>query len=146
LSDATTHHCQVSVTAGSADEAGELGRTAVEAGLAACAQVSGPIASTYRWKGEIESAVEWVCVLKTTTANVTPLIASLRMAHRYDTPEIIVVPIENGDPDYLAWITDETRPRDATPGRDPGTRPRDATPGRDPGSDPGTPTRDTTRE
>lgn len=82
---------------------------AVEARLAACAQVSGPITSTYWWNGEIESTVEWVCALKTTTAHVVPLMARLRDAHSYDTPEIIVTAIEDGDPDYLEWITDVTR-------------------------------------
>jgi periplasmic divalent cation tolerance protein len=100
----------VTFTAATADEADGLGRMAVEARLAACAQVSGPVTSTYRWKGEVVSAVEWTGVLKTTAAHVASLVERLRAAHSYDTPEIVVTTIEAGDPDYLEWITAETGP------------------------------------
>ncbi len=100
--------CQVSVTAGSPEEAGRLGVAAVEARLAACAQVSGPITSTYRWRGSIESAQEWLCVLKTTAGLVAPLMEQLRAAHGYDTPEIVSTSIEHADPDYAQWVEAQT--------------------------------------
>ena len=105
-----TGRFQVSVTAPDAGEAGRLGAMAVESRLAACAQVAGPITSTYWWSGAITSATEWVCVLKTTEAMVTPLVAALRAAHSYDVPEIIATPIVAGDADYLDWIGAEVRP------------------------------------
>lgn len=71
---------------------------------AACAQVEGPIESTYRWEDRVERATEWYCHLKTTLAAVPALSARLRELHPYDTPEIIAVPIVDGDPDYLRWI------------------------------------------
>jgi len=101
---------QVSVTAPDAAEATRLGTMAVESRLAACAQVSGPIASTYWWEGVITTATEWVCVLKTTSALLAPLVAALRAAHPYEVPEIIATPIVAGDADYLAWIAAESRP------------------------------------
>jgi periplasmic divalent cation tolerance protein len=102
--------CQVSVTASSEEEASRLGAMAVEARLAACAQVSGPIASTYRWEGAVASAREWLCVLKTTAALVPALAAAVRAAHSYDTPEIVALPVVGGDDRYLAWVQAETRP------------------------------------
>jgi len=81
---------------------------AVEERLAACAQVSGPITSTYRWHGEVESAQEWLCVLKTTSVLLDPLCGALKLAHSYETPEIIATAIDAGDPDYLAWVAGET--------------------------------------
>jgi len=104
-----TGRVQVSVTAPDPDEAGRLGAMAVEARLAACAQVSGPITSTYWWSGQITSGTEWVCVLKTTEALVPLLMAALRAAHSYEVPEIIATPVAAGDPDYLAWIGAEVR-------------------------------------
>ncbi|HUY22966.1 MAG TPA: divalent-cation tolerance protein CutA [Acidimicrobiales bacterium] len=104
-------HFQVRLTAPDADEASHLGNMAVESRLAACAQVSGPITSTYWWQGGITSTTEWVCQLKTTAARLTPLIDALRAAHSYDVPEIIATPIVAGDADYLAWIDEETRAR-----------------------------------
>ncbi|MFE3204085.1 divalent cation tolerance protein CutA [Embleya sp. NPDC059237] len=32
-------------------------------------------------------------------------------AHTYDTPEVIQLPITAGSAAYLAWLTDETKPR-----------------------------------
>jgi periplasmic divalent cation tolerance protein len=102
-------HYQVTMTAATEDEATRLGRMVVERRLAACAQVSGPITSTYRWAGEITSASEWVCTMKTTSDRLDPLFAALRDAHSYEVPEIIAVPIAAGDPDYLAWVEDGSR-------------------------------------
>jgi periplasmic divalent cation tolerance protein len=99
---------QVSLTTGSAEEAQRLGAMAVEGRLAACAQVSGPISSTYRWHGSVETAVEWVCTLKTTATLVKRLTEALAEAHSYDVPEILATRIDGGDPRYLDWIGAET--------------------------------------
>ncbi len=99
----------MSLTAPSLDEAARLGRSAVENRLAACAQVFGPIASTYWWEGEVRSAEEWSCQLKTTRALLRRLTESLRASHSYDVPEIVAVPIDDGDPAYHGWIEGETR-------------------------------------
>jgi periplasmic divalent cation tolerance protein len=100
---------QVSVTAPSEEEAGSLGRMAVEHRLAACAQVSGPISSTYWWEGEVTSASEYVCTLKTSGARLPALLDAVAQAHTYEVPEIVAVRIAAGDSGYLAWIGDETR-------------------------------------
>lgn len=107
------HHLQVSVTASSPDEARRLGSMAVERRLAACAQVSGPVTSTYWWEGEVTTAQEWVCVLKTRSSLLVSLTEALREAHSYEVPEIIATPI-GGDAAYLGWIDDETREADRT--------------------------------
>ena len=76
----------------------------MEERLAACAQVVGPISSTYRWKGRIEQATEWYCNLKTTKTRLTALTARIRELHPYDLPEIIAIRIQDGDEEYLRWI------------------------------------------
>ena len=60
-------YCQVITTTDSREAADTLGRFAVEARVAACAQVVGPITSTYWWEGKIETAEEWQVIFKTTT-------------------------------------------------------------------------------
>ncbi len=80
----------------------------VERRLAACAQVVGPITSTYRWEGKVEEAEEWLVLLKTTADLFDELAAGVREVHSYDVPEIIAVPVQEGSADYLAWITQET--------------------------------------
>jgi periplasmic divalent cation tolerance protein len=101
--------CQVTTTVDSREAADRLAALLVEARLAACAQVSGPISSTYRWQGRIETATEWACVLKTTVARLPALEARIRAEHPYQVPEIVAVPIVAGDPAYLAWIDDGVR-------------------------------------
>ena len=96
--------CQVTTTLPDRAAAERMAGVMVEEGLAACAQVAGPIESTYRWEGKVDRATEWYCHLKTTLARAPALRVRLRELHPYDTPEIIAVPIVDGDPDYLRWI------------------------------------------
>jgi periplasmic divalent cation tolerance protein len=100
---------QVQTTTDSRAEAVELARAAVEARLAACAQVVGPIASTFWWEGEIERAEEWLLLLKLPAAGFQALADFLTEQHSYDEPEIAALPIVVGSEGYLSWIQEETR-------------------------------------
>jgi periplasmic divalent cation tolerance protein len=95
---------QVTTTLPDEAAAHQVGSRLVEERLAACAQVLGPVASTYRWKGKIEQAAEWYCNLKTTKSRLSALTKRIRELHPYEVPEIIAVPIRQGNPDYLEWI------------------------------------------
>ena len=109
--DAAGQYLQVQTTTDSRAEAVELGRAAVEARLAACAQVAGPVASTYWWEGGIERAEEWLVLLKTPADRFAELTAFLTERHSYDEPEIVALPIVAGSASYLSWIREETIPR-----------------------------------
>jgi periplasmic divalent cation tolerance protein len=100
---------QVSTTVDSAETAQHLATTAVERGLAACAQVSGPLESTYRWQGRVESAREWQVVCKTSVAGTAALLAHLRAAHPYEVPELLVTAVVDGEPDYLRWVVEQVQ-------------------------------------
>ena len=100
-------HVQVLTAAGSREEAATIAAALVEGRLAACVQVLGPVRSTYRWEGAIESAEEWLCLAKTTTARASQAVAEIGRLHSYDSPEITVMPITAGSRPYLAWIDDE---------------------------------------
>jgi periplasmic divalent cation tolerance protein len=108
---AAGQYLQVQTTTDSRAEAVELGRTAVEARLAACAQVAGPVASTYWWEGGIERAEEWLVLFKTPADRFAELTAFLTERHSYDEPEIVALPIVGGSASYLSWIREETVPR-----------------------------------
>lgn len=103
-------HLTVLTTTDSSEKAETLARGAVEARVAACAQINGPVTSVYRWQGAIETDAEWQVLLKTTAARYEQLEAYIRSAHDYDTPEIIATPVVRGGADYLAWVTAETTP------------------------------------
>ena len=89
-------------------DAERLARDLVERRLAACVQVLGPISSTYRWRGEIETAEEWLCLIKTTTARFDALAAHIETNHGYETPELTAVPVDHGSTAYLAWVSSAT--------------------------------------
>ena len=99
---------QVQTTTDSRAEAVELARAAVELRLAACAQVSGPVASTYWWEDSVERAEEWLLTLKLPAAGFQALAEFITRRHSYDEPEIVALPIIAGSEPYLAWIEEET--------------------------------------
>lgn len=97
----------VNTTIDSEQGAARIARQAVEARLAACAQVL-PIRSTYRWKGEVEQADEFLVLMKTKRELAGELSSLVRGLHTYEVPELVVTPILGGDSDYLEWIDTET--------------------------------------
>ena len=103
MADLEVQYLQVQTTTDSRAEAMELSRAAVEARLAACAQVAGPVASMYWWDGGLERAEEWLVLLK------LPV-------DRYDEPEIVALPIVAGSATYLTWMREETRRADGASG------------------------------
>jgi periplasmic divalent cation tolerance protein len=102
---------QVQTTTDSRAEAMELAQAAVEGRLAACAQVAGPIASTYWWEDGLEKAEEWMVMLKLPADRFDDLAEFLSERHSYDDPEIIATPIVAGSQSYLDWLSEETRPQ-----------------------------------
>jgi periplasmic divalent cation tolerance protein len=97
-------------TTDSAEEAERLASVLVEARLAACVQIAGPVRSVFRWEGAVSVEPEWQLWLKTDAARVDDLTARLLAEHTYDVPEVLVLPVLGGHGPYLAWVTDETAP------------------------------------
>jgi periplasmic divalent cation tolerance protein len=97
---------QVLTTAASEAEAERIAAALVEARLAACVQVVGPIVSHYRWQGAVEREREWQCLAKTTMARFAEVEAAIRELHSYEEPEIVATPILAGSPGYLGWLVD----------------------------------------
>ena len=98
----------VVTTTGSAEEAERLARGLVEARLAACVQIVGPIRSAFRWGGSVSVEAEWQLVAKTAAARVDELTTWLTAEHSYEVPEVIAVPVVGGHAPYLRWVTEET--------------------------------------
>jgi periplasmic divalent cation tolerance protein len=99
-----SEYVQVLTAAGTREEAERIAGALLEARLAACVQLIGPIVSRYWWKGGLESAEEWLCVVKTAGRRFDQLAAAIRDVHSYEIPEITALPITRGTADYLAWI------------------------------------------
>ncbi|MET8156186.1 divalent-cation tolerance protein CutA [Sphaerisporangium sp. NPDC005289] len=105
-----SEYVQVQVAVDERAKAAELAASAVRARLAACVQIVGPVTSVFRWKGEVETAEEYLLLIKTTRERSGELSEHIRRAHPYETPEIILLPVEGGLPAYLRWIDEETSP------------------------------------
>lgn len=100
---------EIITTVDTMEEAEKIARAVVEKNLVACAQISGPIVSIYRWKGNVEQAKEWRITMKSRKdlyGNIEKTIMSL---HPYEVPEIIAIPILEGSEKYLEWIKETTR-------------------------------------
>ena len=91
-------------TCASEEEAARLARSLVDERLAACVSVVPRIRSYYRWKGAIESADEFLLVIKTSRPLFPALSTALQKAHSYEVPEVIALPVVDGSPNYLDWL------------------------------------------
>ena len=100
---------QVATTFDAVDEAEALASSAVEARLAACAQVEGPVTSVYRWDGAVQKDREWRVTSKTTAALADRLTEYIVREHSYDVPEVLVTSVVGGHQTYLEWVRSETQ-------------------------------------
>jgi len=104
-------HIQVVTTTETQEDARRIARALVEARLASCVQIIGPIESTYHWKGAIETNREWQCMIKTRLDRFTQVDATIRRLHPYEVPEVFALPMVAGSRDYLKWIDAEVSSR-----------------------------------
>ena len=94
----------VLTTAGSEEEAGKIARQLVERGLAACVNIIPRVESIYRWQGKVESAQEWLLIIKTTATRFPAVRDAIRELHSYELPECIAFSVEDGSLPYLKWL------------------------------------------
>jgi len=98
----------VLTTCGSKEEAEKIAQALVERRLAACVNMVPAIESVYRWEGKVESATEWLLLIKTTAGRFEAVREAIREMHSYDLPECVMISIEGGSPEYLKWIEENT--------------------------------------
>ena len=100
---------QVSTTVDNEKTANKIANTLLEKRLASCIQVLGPVKSSYWWKGKIEHAREWCCLIKARTRDYRSIERTIRAEHPYDVPEILAFSVVSGHSAYLEWICKETK-------------------------------------
>ena len=98
----------VLTTCGSKEEGEKIAHALVERRLAACVNIVPAIESLYRWQGKVESATEWLLLIKTTAGRFEAVREAIRELHSYDLPECIMISIEGGSAEYLKWIEENT--------------------------------------
>lgn len=98
----------VFITASSYEEARKIGDALVSQRKAACVNIVPRVNSLFWWKGKIEDAEESLLVVKTRAKLFPDVVSTVKGIHSYEVPEIIALPIIEGNPDYLKWIDEET--------------------------------------
>jgi periplasmic divalent cation tolerance protein len=89
-------------------EAERIGKAVLERRLAACVNILPAMISHYWWQGTIERAEEVVMIIKTRASLAESVRAAVKEMHSYETPAILMLPIEGGEPGYLSWMMEET--------------------------------------
>lgn len=102
-------YCTIFTTVPSREDGVKLARLLVAKKLAACANLLNGVESYFWWKKKIETAYECLLIFKTEAAKSKPAISTLKKLHPYQVPEIIVLPIVDGYPPYLKWISDSLK-------------------------------------
>ena len=90
-------------------DANRFARVLVEERLAACVTAHLGVRSVYRWRGAIEEDQEQLVMIKTTRDRIAALRDRMRKLHPAEVPELVVVPVVDGNPAYLAWVAESTR-------------------------------------
>lgn len=87
----------------------EAARDAVDAGLAACANLLGPCRSLYMWAGERREEAEWPVIFKTALPLRDRLIDRIAARHSYDVPAISSWTTDAVLPAYADWVGEVTK-------------------------------------
>ena len=96
-------------TIDSEKEAKKIAKALVETHIAACVNIIPKITSIYEWKEETCEEEELLLVIKTQQNRLEELKVTLEELHPYEVPELIVLPITDGLPDYLSWLLANTK-------------------------------------
>ena len=95
-------------TAGSQEEASKIAHALVERRLAACVNIVQRIEAVYRWQGKVETAEEWLLLIKTQADLFERVRDAVKELHSYDLPECVMLEVTAGSQQYLNWIVENT--------------------------------------
>ena len=98
----------VLTTCNSSGIASSIAETLVSNKLAACVNIMNDIESVYQWQGKIEHDKEILLIIKTKQVLFSQVEQTIQELHDYELPEIIAVPIEAGEKNYLNWLQSAT--------------------------------------
>ncbi|AJJ12570.1 divalent-cation tolerance protein CutA [Yersinia rohdei] len=72
--------------------------------LAACATLLPGATSIYYWEGKLQQEYEVQLLFKSNASHQQALLSYIKQHHPYQTPELLVLPVRDGDKDYLSWL------------------------------------------
>jgi periplasmic divalent cation tolerance protein len=104
-----TEYIQVFTTVGNKVDAEKIARSLVAEKLAACVQIVGPLTSYFQWQGKLDTAGEYLCLIKSRNDLFAELETVIKDLHPYEVPEILAIPVVKGGKEYLDWVAAELR-------------------------------------
>ena len=102
-------YCIINCTVENKSTAVEISKKLLSKKLIACCSIIPSVLSVYHWKGEVKEDNEVLMVMKTETELFSAIEEEIKKMHSYDIPEIICIPIINGNREYLDWVDKETK-------------------------------------
>jgi periplasmic divalent cation tolerance protein len=87
----------------------KIARALIQERLAGCVNLVPGVVSTFRWEGEVKQENELLMIIKTGAGRFEAVRAAITMLHPYDTPEVVALHIEEGDPRYIDWLVENSR-------------------------------------
>ncbi len=104
--DVSSDFLVVLVTVGSSENAESIASTLVGERLSACVNVISPVTSYYVWQDELRRDAEVLLIIKSTVDNYPALEKRILELHTYEVPEILAIRVDDGNPDYLGWLSE----------------------------------------
>ncbi|XP_030825548.1 protein CutA homolog [Camarhynchus parvulus] len=98
------------VTCPNLSVATELARSLVQQRLADCVNIIPGVTSVYTWQGKLEEDSEVLLMIKTRSSRVPALSDFVRSHHPYEVPEVVALPVAQGNAPYLRWVRDSVPP------------------------------------
>jgi len=93
------------MTASDKKEALKIVRRLLDERLIACANIGGPVSSLFLWEGKIDEANEFLVIMKSRKDLFKKLSELVKEIHSYEVPEVLELPIMEGLPSYLEWMS-----------------------------------------
>ena len=101
--------CLVYMTCKDIEEAKKISRILLQKKLAACTNILGSMLSMYEWEGKLEEGEECVLIAKTRPEIFDSLKEEVLALHSYTCPCILLLPVLEGNPDFIKWISSQTK-------------------------------------
>ena len=98
----------VYTTLASPEQAEALGKALVREKLAACVNIFPGMKAIYQWRGALEQGQETAMIIKSRAARQKALLARAKELHPYETPALLVLPVESGAEAFAAWVREQT--------------------------------------
>jgi periplasmic divalent cation tolerance protein len=94
------------ITCAHREEAEMIAETLVKEKIVACVNIIPGITSIFFWEEKVCREEEFLLMVKSVSTNQNALLEKVKTLHSYSTPEVISVPVQSGNPDYLRWVMD----------------------------------------